>query len=323
MTMSEPMPNNPPDLIKIKINHLIKFAHAFEGIEVHVFINNKFVKMNYGNEPFTDILNRLQEKKVEEVYINQVDCKRIMQEVQNGLTAKAFNDPKKTDEQRMERAENSLEIMKAFVTQMSISKESLDTMLAINKNTLPLLMQTPSLMEWIKRFKNTCSEEFLKSILTSYLCIRIIDLFPWASTPIKEKICLASLLCDITLTAQDFKDLKEHELHGSPLSDKVKNHPQEIIKILSQRKDVISSETLLIIEQHHEKPDGSGFPHGIDLSRFNQLSTVFIVSQKFIEYLVAEKFDYEKRKPILEKVYKTYHGKSFDKTIANLVTVVN
>lgn len=320
--MSEPIQNTPPDLIKIKIAHLIRFAHSFQGIEVHVFINGKFVKMNYGNEPFIEILQRLQEKKVDEVYINQVDCKRIMQEVQNGLTAKSFNDPKKTDEQRMERAENSLEIMKSFVTQMSISKESLDIMLSINKNTLPLLMQSTTLMEWIKRFKNTCSEEFLKSILTSYLCIRVIDSFPWASTSIKEKTCLASLLCDITLTAADFKDLKEHELHGAAISDKIKNHPKEIIKILGQKKDVISSETLMIIEQHHEKPDGSGFPHGIDVSRFNQLSTIFIVSQKFIEYLMAENFNYEKKKSILEKIYQTYNGKTFDKTIANLVSVV-
>jgi response regulator RpfG family c-di-GMP phosphodiesterase len=316
--MSENDVNNTTELIKIKIGHLIKFAHNFQGIEVHVLVSGKFVKMNYGNEQFVDILKKLQEKKLEEVYINQVDCKRIMAEIQQVISSKSS-----TDQNKMQSSENSLEIMKAFVTQIGITKEAIDILNTINKNTLGVLQHSQNLMDWIKRFKTQCSDEFLKSILTSYLCCRIIDQFPWSSTSIKEKSCLASVLCDINLSKEDFAALKDYEENGTQISDKLKQHPLEIIKILSARKDIVSSETLVIIEQHHERPDGSGFPYGIQGARFNQLSTIFIVSQQFINQLVKCNFDYQQRKTILETVYEVYRGKNFDKAISALVSVVN
>jgi hypothetical protein len=316
--MNENDSNKADELIKIKISHLIKFAQNFQGVEVHVLVSGKFVKMNYGNEQFLDILKKLQEKKLEEVYINQVDCKRIMSEIQQIVNSKSS-----PDQTKMQSSENSLEIMKAFITQMGITKEAIDILNTINKNTLGILQQSPNLLDWIKRFKTVCSEEFLKSILASYLSCRIIDQFPWGSGPIKEKTCLASMLCDINLSKDDFASLKDYELNGGPLSDKIKNHPLEIMRILSARKDIVSSETLVIIEQHHERPDGSGFPYGIQGPRFNQLSSIFIVSQQFINHLVNCNFDYQQRKVIIEKIYEVYRGKNFDKAVGALVSVVN
>ncbi len=316
--MNENEANKSDELIKIKIAHLIKFAQNFQGIEVHVLISGKFVKMNYGSEQFVDILKKLQEKKLEEVYINQVDCKRIMAEIQQIVSSKTS-----TDQIKMQSSENSIEILKAFITQMGITKEAIDLLNSINKNSLGILQQSPNLMEWIKRFKTSCSEEFLKSILTSYLACRIIDQFPWGSQPIKEKTCLASMLCDINLSKDDFAALNDYEENGTPLSDKIKQHSAEIIKLLSIRKDIVSSETLVIIEQHHERPDGSGFPFGIQGPRFNQLSSIFIVSQQFIHHLVRCNFDYQQRRAILERVYEVYRGKNFDKAMGALVSVVN
>ena len=48
---------------------------------MHVFISGKYSKMNYANDQFIDILRRLQQKEMEEVYVNQDDCKRILCEI--------------------------------------------------------------------------------------------------------------------------------------------------------------------------------------------------------------------------------------------------
>jgi HD-GYP domain-containing protein (c-di-GMP phosphodiesterase class II) len=97
----------------------------------------------------------------------------------------------------------------------------------------------------------------------------------------------------------------------------------EVSKLLSQKKDIIPSETITIIEQHHELPDGKGFPLGIELGRFNQLSSIFIVCQKFTEELFNESFDYNKRQKIISIMRLTYQGRTFDKAMDALILVIN
>ena len=125
--MNENEANKSDELIKIKIAHLIKFAQNFQGIEVHVLISGKFVKMNYGSEQFVDILKKLQEKKLEEVYINQVDCKRIMAEIQQIVSSKTS-----TDQSKMQSSENSMEILKAFLPSINFSP-----MIGVENRTVP------------------------------------------------------------------------------------------------------------------------------------------------------------------------------------------
>ena len=313
---------DPSNLIKVKISHLIKFASSFAGIEVHVFVSGKFIKMNYANDQFVDILRRLQQKDLEEVHIKQEDCKRVLAEIQNSMSSKSFYDPKTSDEQRMETAEQSVEVVKNLINQMGVDKQTVDILKSVNQKTINMLNESPSIFMFIKQFKKNCSEEFLRSVLTGYLTSLVIDKFPWKSVPVKEKAALASMLCDITLTKEDFLALKDHELNGTPLDDRIKNHPYEVSKLLAQKKDIIPSETITIIEQHHELPDGTGFPGAIELHRFNQLSSIFIVCQKFTENLFLENFDYNKRVEIITRMKKTYQGRTFDKAMDALTLVV-
>jgi hypothetical protein len=312
----------PNNLIKIKITHLIKFAGNFKGIEVHVYVSGKYVKMNYQDEQFVDILRRLQQKDLEEVFINQADCKRVLDEVQKSLSSKSFYDPKTTDEKRVETVDHSFEIIKTFVKQLGIDKQSVEVLTSINQKTITLLNESPSIFTFIKRFKKNCSEEFMQCVLTSYLTSRVIDKFPWASIQVKEKASLASLLCDITLNKEDFEQLKDYELEEVPLNARILNHPSDVSNLLLEKRDIIPTETITIIEQHHERPDGSGFPLKIESNRFNQLSCIFIVCQKFIAHLFDAEFDYEQRATILLKIQKKYHSKPFEKAMSALVTVV-
>ena len=313
---------NSSNLIKVKIAHLIRFASSFQGIEVHVFVDNKFVKMNYSSDQFVDILRRLQQRDLDEVFITDVDCTRVMEEIQKQLSSKHFYDPNTHDEERMSIAEQSFEIVKEFIKQMAINKQCVDILNTVNQKTLSILNESPSIFMFIKRFKANCSEQFLNAILTGYLTSRVIDQFAWGTTPVKEKAVLASLLCDITLNKSDFDEIKNYELHGGKINDRIKNHPHEIAKLLTVKRDIIPTETITIIEQHHEVPDGSGFPFGIQSGRFNQLSCIFIVCQKFIDHLVQERFDYSKRQEIMERIQKKYSCKTFDKAISALIKVV-
>jgi hypothetical protein len=187
---------------------------------------------------------------------------------------------------------------------------------------MTLISESPSLFAFVKKFKRNCSDEFMQTILISYLTSLVIDKFQWTSNQVKEKASLAAMLCDVTLGKEDFQSLKDHEILGTELSDRVKKHPMEVADLLRQKKELIPSETITIIEQHHELPNGKGYPHGITSGRFNQLSTTFIVCHAFIEALYESKFDYSARHDIISKLRTNYSCKNFDKSLDALIQVV-
>ena len=313
---------NLKNLVRIKISQLIKFADSFCGIEVHIPVGGKYIRLNYANETFVEILRKLQQKEVEDVYVQAEDCTRILTQLQEALTAKQFYDPATMQEKKMESMDSSMQVVKEVISQMGVEKQTLELLKLINLRSLSIISESASIFTFVKRFKTNCSEEYMQTILISYLTSLVIDKFPWSSNQVKEKASLAAMLCDVTLQKDDFQALKDHAKLGTELSDRLRKHPTEIADMLRLKKELIPSETVTIIEQHHELPNGKGFPHGITSSRFNQLSTTFIVCHFFIEQLFESSFDYSTRHDIINKLRATYSCKNFDKAIDALLEVV-
>ena len=70
--------------------------------------------------------------------------------------------------------------------------------------------------------------------------------------------------------------------------------------------------------------DGTGLPTGITGPRFNQLSAIFIVCQRFTEALHDSGYDYEKRLYIIWKIRdKSGSSKMFEKALDALILVVD
>lgn len=314
---------NQSDLIKIKVSQLIKFAESFVGVEVHLLISGKFVKMNYANDQFLEILRKLQQRNMDEVYLKNSDCGAVLEHIKHSLSSKQFYDPKTTNEQRVETLDGSHEIAKTFISRLGVNRETIEVMKSVNQKALSLLSESPSIYAFIKNFKKNCSEEFMIAITTGYLTSLVIEKFPWKSVHVKEKAGLAAILCDVTLKKEDFALIREHYKSGLDLDQRIKNHPKDVTGILGKKKELIPMETITIIEQHHERPDGKGFPVGIDIARFNQLSAIFIVCQRFTEMLFVSDFDYGKRGEVLTHLQSIYHGRIFDKSMAALISVVD
>jgi hypothetical protein len=311
-------------LVKMEIIHLIKFADKFAGIEVHLPVNGKFVKLNYSTENFIEILRKLQQKEVEEVYIKESDCTLLLETIKDSMSAKSFYDPKTVQEKKVEAVNAAMETVKGIINQLGVEAETVKLLKTINTRAMALLSESPSIFAFIREFKKNCSEEFLLAILTNYIMSLVIDKFPWKSDQVKEKGALASIMCDMTLSKSDFKVLRHWQENGGELPERIKRHPAEIAESLKKNRLLVPMETITIIEQHHELPDGKGFPHGIAGTRFNQLSAIFIVSQQFAERLHEMQYDYEQRLEIVSRIRKIYgSSKMFEKAIDALVLVVN
>jgi hypothetical protein len=315
---------NPSGLIKMQVFNLLKFADDFAGIELHLPVDNRFVKLNYSSDQFIDILRKLQQKEVTNVYILPADCERLMEKVENSMSAKSFYDPSTIPEKKVENTEAALKIVKQVIAHLGPEEKSVKLLSTVNSRAISLLSESPTLHAFFKRFKKNCSEEFMRTMLTTYLMSLVIDKFPWKSDALKEKGALASLLCDMLLEKEDFKLIRDYEKTGlGDLPERIKQHPVEVAEQLRKKRNLIPGETLTIIELHHETPDGKGFPRGITASRFNHLACIFILCQRFIEELYEEEFNFEKRHEIIARLQEKFGAKSFEKSFSALVSVVD
>jgi response regulator RpfG family c-di-GMP phosphodiesterase len=134
---------------------------------------------------------------------------------------------------------------------------------------------------------------------------------------------LASSICDISICEDDVADLEAYEKGEAPLTNRVKNHSEEVIELISSDIQLITQETITIIRQHHEKPDGKGFPLGINHSRIGQLSTIMIVSKAFVD-VVCDSDQYGKSyADIATDISFKYQGSFFTKTCLALIKEIS
>lgn len=310
-------------LVKIGITQLIKFADTFAGIEVHVLVSGKYVKLNYSQDQFIEILRKLQQKDLTEVYINQSDCKVLIEHAQTALSSKNFFNPGTVVEKKVENLDNTVKVVKEVIKQLGVTPETVQLVKTANDRAMSIMNEAPTLYAFIQRFKKNCSEEFLRSMLTSFIMSLMIDQFPWKSDQVKEKGAMAALLCDMLLDKEDFNLIREWEKSGfvKELPERIRRHPLDTADKLRPKR-LIASETITIIEQHHELPNGKGFPMGTNAPKFNQLAAIFIISQNFIEELFNYNFDFEKRFEIITNLRAKYDSRSFDKSLDALSTVL-
>ena len=149
-----------------------------------------------------------------------------------------------------------------------------------------------------------------------YVSCKLATLMDMDSQSVHFKLILASLLHDISIG-----NLEAFEMGGSNITrDNFMNddewnafsrHPSEAAEIAKKMKD-FPGDVDYIINQHHELPDGSGFPNQLNHTRINPISAVFIVAHDICQYLYVErsKFDLSS---FLKKTKDKYNVGNFKK----------
>jgi response regulator RpfG family c-di-GMP phosphodiesterase len=118
----------------------------------------------------------------------------------------------------------------------------------------------------------------------------------WDSQNTHYKLALAGMLHDVALPNPDWALFEtEGDLSGLSASEleEYRRHPLLAGEMASQLAD-FPGDVDYIIAQHHELPDGSGFPRGLNHTKISPLSSLFIVSHDICHRLYAEgeKFDF-------------------------------
>lgn len=298
------------ELRRIRMEALVLYG-SDHPIDAYIQLSDsKFVKIVNKVSANLEMLARYHKKGVAFVYIPISDFDLFTNSVreQLGKRLKKISTDNSEPAQEIKNIEDKAralssaqDIMKAIVNTGNINDESKRLAHDICDKTFDMVTTT-NVAKYFISFKKNCSEEFLHATVVSFIACAMIDNFSWGNEEIKKKVTLAAILCDMTLTPEDFVILKKSKGDKDRLSPKILNHPLEIAEIIEKHSNFVSAETLTIIKQHHERPQGKGFPKSLNHQSISALTSVYIVAHYFVDRMFDENYIDEYQKERMQNV---------------------
>ena len=282
---------------------------------IYVYLEFKFITFRSETEIIDrDTYDRLQNKNIKNLFILSEDSKKFKKWIEQYKEdiSKHSEDPvnKKLEPLKEELREHTLSAFMSKHPDKVVRKAAKASEKLINE-----IMKTPSMIQNIIKLQTLSNDTVTHSINVGIISTYAALQMGYTHHVILQHIGMGGLLHDIGKT----KILIEDSDSDSVVAQKMKIHPQLGFSILDTQSG-ISNEVKMIVEQHHEKHDGSGYPNGLigskiyDLSRIISIVNVFdsLVSKSSGKMIERQK---KAIKIMDEEIYKIFDPKKLEKFI--------
>lgn len=250
------------------------------------------IAVNAGDLFSTDVLSHHSGGAVDSVYIHREDAPILLQRAAQGVLELFSRDEEEPTFDEAYNAELAAhELIHEAVTQLGLSEESKALARATAELALKTISRSPALSALLAKLRIE-QDKYINShsVALAHLSCGIASVMGWMSEPTFLKLALAAFLHDITLENHALAQVQRLDALAAPdakwTKAEVANYPKHptLAAELSRQLPTMPPDLDHILAQHHERPDGSGFPIGQDHTRISPLSSVFIVSHDLLTY---------------------------------------
>jgi HD-GYP domain-containing protein (c-di-GMP phosphodiesterase class II) len=208
----------------------------------------------------------------------------------------------KNQEQGLLDLEDALEVVREMLLKTGIEESALEMAMEVNKIVIEKFNLEQTFVQHLRKLRHRCSEQFIKNLYASLLVQAMAQKFSWYSTAILERMVMAITLSDIMLTNKNYQLIKAGEF--DKLDAEGRAHPLDAAQIISRSKKFFHPEIVAIIEQHHEWPNGTGFPKKLKGNQISTLSAFVITANAFVDLEFMGNFEVEAKYKNLEHIYE-------------------
>ncbi len=301
-----------------KINLSFFFSTKEVFCDVYVKISEtKYIKiMNRYEQIDLSDLKRLEQKNIKYLYVKQRDFALIIKRLVSSL------DPLKKQSSGKELVQNlnispvfSIQLQETVaetINKIGLNQEALEMTSVAIDNTMNLVERNNEVFEIlnysIKR-ENYLSEH---SFLLSYLGCAILKESPYSGEEAFLAITLAAFFHDVTLEDSAIGKIQvqsERKFKNLGVEEQLEylSHPKAASDIV-KKIEGIPKEVNQIIENHHERYNGSGFPNGLNYRRLSPICSIFNVAHEIALYLYDSGNDREHVKEIILELEDEYQN---------------
>lgn len=274
---------------KIKVTLLEKVGILRGDLYIQLSANH-FVKLYQEGDLFgpADFHRVTQEKQLEYLYLKGKTVQEFVQKYTDQVEQKISENKIPSLKEAIEVNEAVHETLHSMAEDLGLAKETQQ----LAKTQMRVMLRSVGKSPKLKTFLHKLSKfkgEYLSthSMATGYLACAIATQFEWGSEATFQKLTLAALLHDIALdNSKHAEILTKKDLELTPLNlddfEKVQQHCQKAAELVRGFTETPPDVDVIIL-QHHEAPDGSGFPRGLRHSYISPLASVFSVAHEIAD----------------------------------------
>ena len=267
--------------------------YLFEDCPYDVFIEltkTKFVKAISKNKGYTEsTIQDFQRRNIKFLYLQKDEhlnfLERSIEKVIQTLKTKNTN-PKVLIQTQIAAAL----IIHQYLRDVGIS-ESVISLTEEVINTIPKIFDSldDDLMAVLSAFPMEQGDLAEQAILKAFFCESICRGLGWSSDFARRKLVLAALIHDFYLRDEELTKITH--LEQGEFQFLLQSQKEEFLEHAAKAAEMARhftrfSDVDFIIEQHHELPDGSGFPRKLNSNKITSIAGVFILSSNFVTQLV-------------------------------------
>ena len=272
----------------IPIKHKVACEVASGKFDIYLKLSGtNYVRLTNKGSEFTEAeAKKLSSKGISEVYIKASESREFLKVWEENLYLRMN---KKNEGLDSVIATDCLEQVERISRAFGWSTEAVKASQKIVKEAIQALIKDERMSSLLKRkFAETGSEYSRHVGLLCYLsCIMCAQV---KKTEAQEKLVMASLMHDLAVDESLYPQIELWNKQASDLEDKspevvrYRLHPLHASQT-AQAVDFLPPDVDQIILQHHEAPDGSGFPRGLGASRIHYLAAMFIIAEDLVHFL--------------------------------------
>jgi response regulator RpfG family c-di-GMP phosphodiesterase len=284
-------PVSTPSHVPISIQTLLQFTNGEFDFYIKLSGKNYIKIINEGDIFTSEDAEKLLAKGIKEVHVKSSDSHELLKICESKLLMRV-------KEASDLPAEESVLIVIGAIEQVETISKALgwtnEVTLSAQKtvtSAVELLVQNAQMTQTLKkRFLNPSSPYAMHIGLQTYLTCGFCKILGWTEESTQIKLAMASLLHDVSLEESYYEDIRSWNKKAS--NSKIKssevtqyrNHPFEGSKFAGTLK-VLPPDVEKIILQHHETPDGKGFPRGLVSNQISSLASLFIMIEDLIGFI--------------------------------------
>lgn len=311
------------NFMPIKLRNL----YLFEKIPFDCFIEltrTKYIKAFGKDVPYSQAaVQDLGKRNIKVLYLKKDEH---LQFLENSLKRIMTNLTKETPPQKM--LENQISgalILQQFVKEVGVNDSIIEladkVITTVHENSLQYSEFTNFVLNYPLKHRDSAE----RSILIFYTCEAICRGLGWSSDLSRKKLGLASLIHDVHLEQEDMLrltsfDHPDMELYSEEERESYKEHPRRAAAIANFFSGY--SDTEFIIEQHHELPDGTGFPAKLNSNKLTTVSCVFIIAHYFVNQLTSSKLNASSVVRIVNEMKAPFNLGSFKEPMQILIRAI-
>ncbi|MBF0297632.1 MAG: response regulator [Oligoflexia bacterium] len=311
---------------KIKIMHFLKFNTI--NCDVYLKLSeNKFVKVISKDALYsTEIVHKYATKSTEYLYILKEDFKNFYSNFSKSLTY-SLEHENDVLEKSVDLQLTGIAAVYEMVHILGINSEVVELVNGVYKSTLAVLNNNKNLSKILNGIIKNYNYLYEHSLLTSYIASAIANTMDWITESTVQKLMISSLLHDLSLEKIAGKiDINktidvENFLADKQIDHRIKKifleHPYDTSMIV-KNSYLLAPDIDWIILQHHELPDGSGFPHKMDSQKIPPISCLFIIAETFSRRIYGKTIDKNLINEQIDFFNKNYNSGNFKKPLSGL-----